>query len=76
VAGVLGGAHAGTLAVSGERSGHVIAALGLGSRGFHADALKLLLDTVQFALMTAGCCAYRYVPNTHCAGAMRWQLCS
>ena len=33
------------------------------------DALKLLLDTVQFALMTAGATAlYRYVPNTH----VRW----
>lgn len=33
------------------------------------DALKLLLDTVQFALMTAGVAAlYRYVPNTR----VRW----
>jgi len=33
------------------------------------DALKLLLDTLQFALMTAGVAAlYRYVPNTR----VRW----
>ncbi len=33
------------------------------------DALKLLLDTVQFGLMTAGVAAlYRYVPNTR----VRW----